>query len=96
MASSRGQITLAPILRILSALLSKLYEAECLTHVDMEKSPVLDQPQHMGVHDKLHEQFSKKHRMPTLVLRISVSCFDILDSMSGRGGAKEAKTDAQV
>ena len=25
--------------------------------------------------------------MPTLLSRISVSCFDILDSMSGRGGA---------
>lgn len=33
------------------------------------------------------EQFSGEHRMPTLLLRISVSCFGILDSMNGRGGA---------
>ena len=33
------------------------------------------------------EKFSEEHRMPTLRSRISVSCFDILDSMSGREGA---------
>ena len=33
------------------------------------------------------EKFSEEHQMPTLLSRISVSCFDILDSMSGRGGA---------
>ena len=33
------------------------------------------------------EKFSEEHRMPTLPLRISVSCFDVLDSVSGRGGA---------
>ena len=31
-------------------------------------------------------KFSEEHQMPTLLTRISVSCFDILDSMSGREG----------
>jgi len=50
-----------------------------------------------GSRDKFHstweymtnflKKFSEEHRMPTLRSRISVSCFDILDSMSGRVGA---------
>jgi hypothetical protein len=32
------------------------------------------------------ENLSEEHQMPTLLSRISVSCFDILDSVSGRGG----------
>ncbi len=35
----------------------------------------------------LMDKFSTEHRMPTLFSRISVSCFDILDLMSGRGAA---------
>ena len=119
---SRGEIEdfppLALILGILSALLSTLYEAECFTPVDMEGSPVSDQPsvkaevggtntESVSSHFFLARttvtrakfpspwecminfagKFSLEHRMPTLLSMISVSCFDILDSMSGRGEA---------
>ena len=44
MSENSPPLSLVLILRILSALLNKLYEAECLIHVDTEGRPVSGQP----------------------------------------------------